>query len=305
MSLWVWLSLLLIIGGIITILVGVFLAEDTALTAGWGIAVSVLAIVVFFLAGFKEVPAKNVGVVASFGHVDGFMDPGIHHTWPWKTVNLLPETIQTTTFEGGFNRDGICQGGLDVRIGGQQQGCLDATIQWQVRDSAADELFLNYNTGGKVLADISNAVVVREFKVAVNQVMGDYNPIADVSLNSGAGNSQFSTFGPLVTALMRKDIGAEIIVHPVLIPFLHYLPDTQKRLDGIQQQYGYTAIAKQAIITNQAQAVANAAIAASVANPNVLVQECLNITEAGVNRGYQFDTGWNCFGAGTLALTGK
>jgi regulator of protease activity HflC (stomatin/prohibitin superfamily) len=304
MSIWVWLTIILIVGGIILIAAGALTDEDGSVAIGSGVLAIILALVIFFGAGFKEVPVKTVGVVTAFGHIDGFMGPGIHHTWPWKTVNLLPETIQTTTFEGGFTKAGSCLG-LDVRIGGQQQGCLDATIQWQVRDSAADTLFNNYNTGGSVLADISNAVVVREFKVAVNDVLGDYNPIQDVSLNSAAGNSQFSTFGPKIEALMKRDIGSEITVRTVLVPFLHYDNATQARLNAIQQQYGNTAIAQQEIKTNQAQSQANAAIARSVASPNVLFQECLNITELAVKSGVTMDTGWNCFGGSALALSGK
>lgn len=303
MSIWVWLTIILVVGGIIALAAGALSSDGGGALLGGAIAI-VLGLVVFFGAGFKEVPVKTVGVVTAFGHIDGFMGPGIHHTWPWKTVNLLPETIQTTTFEGGFTKSGACLG-LDVRIGGQQQGCLDATIQWQVRDSAADTLFNDYNTGGNVLADISNAVVVREFKVAVNSVLGDYNPIQDVSLNSAAGNSQFSTFGPKIEALMKRDIGGEITVRTVLVPFLHYDNATQNRLNAIQQQYGNTAIAQQEIKTNQAQALANAAIARSVASPNVLFQECLNITELAVKTGVTMDTGWNCFGGSALALSGK
>jgi regulator of protease activity HflC (stomatin/prohibitin superfamily) len=315
MSIWLILSLLLLIGGIVTVVACMFAANGGGAAAGAGCIL--LAFVVFFLAGFKEVPAKNVGVMVNTGKVEGFLTPGLHHTWPWKRVVLIPETIQTSTFEGGWDKNGNCQG-LDVRIGGQQQGCLDATIQWQVRDAAASNLFNNYNTGsqppvngcdhlsgGAILIDICNAVVVREFKVAVNQVLGDYNPIQDVALNSGAGNSQFSTFGPKVTAVMQKDIGVQITVRPVLLPFLYYDAATQARLNSIQQQYGDTAIAQQAIKTNQAQAAANAAIARSVLSPGVLTQECYDITKLAVKEHVPMDTGWNCVGSGALALSGK
>lgn len=288
---------------LVAIGLGIAAAADSDYAKGYtgaAVGVLVLSFLVFFGGGFKEVPVKTVGVVTAFGHIDGFYGPGMHHTWPWKTVNYLPETIQTTTFEGGFDSSGVCQG-LDVRIGGQQQGCLDATIQWQVRDSAADTLFNNYNTGGDVLGDIQNAVVIREFKVAVNQVLGDYNPIQDVSLNSGAGNSQFSTFGPKIEQLMKKDIGAEIVVRTVLVPFLHYDAATQARLNSIQQQYGDTAIAEQQIKTNEAQSLANAAISKSVANnPDVLVQECLSIVQLAVKDNYTLPAGFNCIGSNSV-----
>jgi regulator of protease activity HflC (stomatin/prohibitin superfamily) len=300
---WFIASMLLLLAGIgLAVGGGMFADKDYKGGFVFGGAVAVvLAIIVFLIGGFKEVPVKSVGVVTSFGQVEGFTGPGPHLMWPWKNVSVLPETIQTTTFEGDGN-NGTC---LDVRIGGQQQACLDVTIQWQIKDSAADSLFRNYDTSGSsVLDDITNAVVVRELKVAVNEVMGDYNPIEDVSVNGTAGNSQFSTFGPLVLAAMQRDIGSQIDIHSVLIPFLHYDSATQDRLDAIQQQFGATAIAQQEIKTNQALALANAAIAKTSLTSGVLEAECLGIVQDAEKTGYQLPVGFNCLGSSpSLALS--
>jgi regulator of protease activity HflC (stomatin/prohibitin superfamily) len=312
MSIWMWLVILLVIGGVIAVAWGA-MTRDGANAVGGGVLAIVLAALLFFLAGFKEVPVKTVGVMASFGHVEGYMGPGIHHTWPWKTVNLLPQTVQTVTWSGGFTKGGVCMA-LGVRIGGQQEGCLDATIQYEVRDQAAGTLFADYNTAnsvvaspacpkaGAVLNDICNAVVVREFEVAVNDVLGDYQPIQDVALTTGTGNSQFSTFAPQILALMRRDIGSQITVRTVLMPFLHYDRTTQDRLDAIQQQYAATAIADQQLATNRALAKANGAIGA--VTPAELIQECLGIVQDAEKTGYQLPAGFgNCISGSSAAIT--
>jgi hypothetical protein len=138
------------------------------------------------------------------------------------------------------------------------------------------------------MADIRNAVVVRSLKSAANAVMGDYNPIQDVSLNSTAGNSQFTKFAGLIKAAMIHDIGGRIHVLSVLLPLAHYDNSTQARLNAIQQQYAETAIAKQQLKTNQAQAAANNALRNSVGNdPNVLIANCEQIVKEAIKANYQ------------------
>jgi hypothetical protein len=217
---------------------------------------------------------------------------------------ILPRAIQTTTWTGSWDRNGNCTA-LDVRIGGQQNGCLDATIQWQVKDKAAPALFNNYDTSGSnVLQTITNAVVIREFESVVNQALGDYNPIADVAQNAQSGNSQFSTFGPLVLRTMRKDIGSQINVIRVIMPIMHYDGSTQGRLNTIQATYAEAAIATEQIAVNDAQAKANAAIQNNV-SANVLVQECLALVQSAAKTNYQLPAGFNCFGGANLALAVK
>ena len=186
-----------------------------------------------------------------------------------------------------------------MRIGGQQTARLDVTIQWQVLKPAADNLFLDYGAQGQdIMGDIQNAVVVRSLKLAVNQVMGDYNPIQDVAVNSAVGNSQFSTFGPKVKAAMVHDIGGRVKVLSLQMPLAHYDLSTQNRLNTIQAQYAETAIARQQYQTNLAQAKANKALAASVSNdPGVLVAQCLNIVQQAIKSGYQgLPAGFSCIG---------
>jgi hypothetical protein len=144
--------------GIIVALIGlgfVFIAPATTREANQvkatriiGAVLVVIAFLFYAAGGIKSVPVKSIGVATSFGAVDGApLTSGPHETWaPWKSVNVVDETIQTTTFEGCQGQ--FCEKGdevgqtvppagdsgsstapcLEVRIGGQQEGCLDVTI---------------------------------------------------------------------------------------------------------------------------------------------------------------------------------
>lgn len=272
------LAILLALGALGTAVGALFAPSDLKVgTAGAAALLAVVAVVVFVLSGMREVPTNSIGVPTAFGHVETSMNPGIHWKAPWTKVNILDKTIQTTTFEGNN-----C---LSVRIGGQQTACLDATIQWNMTDQGAPSLFKNYNNGGNIMTNITDAVVVREFKTVVNDVLGDYNPIQDVAANSGAGNSQFSGFGKVVESRMQSDLAGLINVRNVYMPLLRYDASTQARLNLIQAQYAQTAIAGQLKLTNEAQAKANAAI--GLPTVGQLQYLCYQIVQEAEKTGFQ------------------
>lgn len=292
---WFVLAVILMLAAIAAAVIGTFADKDyrAGLYAGCAVAV-VAAFGLFALGGLKSVPVKNIGVPQAFGAVTGAVyEPGIHETWtPWLHLTDINETIQTTTFEGAS--------ALPVRIGGQQQAQADVTIQWQIRPQAADGLFSDYANQGDLMTEVTNAVVVRELKQVVNQVLGDYNPITDVQsvTNTNSATSQFSGFGPQILAAMRADIGSRINVLTVLLPQLHYDQTVEDKLNAIQQSYANYAIAQENVKVNQEQAAAYQKL--GTPSLNALISECLTST-------IQRATGFQCFpGAGSgLALTGK
>jgi len=265
----------------IGLIVTAFLASSNNGTfGGVGAGLIVLALILEVTLGLKSVPVKNVGVPLAFGSVQGgYMHSGIHETWePWLGVTDVNETVQTTTFEDQGNDNpssGQCDGGLAVRIGGQQIACADVTIQWQVLPSAAGQLFQDYANQGDLMADITNAVVVRELKLVVNQKVGDYNPITDVSQIAGSNSatSQFTSFGPEILAQMRNDIGSEIYVKSVLFPLMRYDSQTQAKLDSIQQEYADYQVAVEQVKVNQEQSLAYKQLGAP--SDQELVSQCL------------------------------
>lgn len=288
-----WLCML---GGVATAVLG----SDEAKAAG--VLVAVLGLLLgsgsLALGGLKSVPVKNIGVPQAFGAVTGKVyGPGIHETWtPWLHLTDINETIQTTTFEG--------DGALPVRIGGQQQARADVTIQWQIRPQAADALFSDYANQGDLMTEVTNAVVVRELKQVVNQVLGDYNPITDVQsvTNTNSSTSQFSGFGPQILAAMRADIGGRINVLTVLLPQLHYDQTVEDKLNAIQQSYANFAIAQENVKVNQE----NAQAFTKLGTPNVsqLIAQCLTDVKSD---GGNLPAGFSCFPGSNsgLALPSK
>jgi regulator of protease activity HflC (stomatin/prohibitin superfamily) len=292
---WFVFGALIGIIGVILLIASIFVGKqgygrdgtsDRPLVIIGGIACLFIFVLFWCIGGVKSVPTKSIGIPISFGKISGQpYGPGAHFTWqPWLHLADVSERVQTTTFEVN-SKD---QGGLQVRIGGQQTARLDVTIQWQIWPSAADGLFLDYGTNANIMGDVQDAVVVRQLKVAANDVMGDYNPIQDVSANATSGNSQFTQFGPQIKTAMTHDIGRRVHVITVLIPLAHYDSTTQARLNSIQTQYADTAIATQQYKTNLALARANNALAASVSHdPNVLVAQCLVTAGNAIKQGYQ------------------
>jgi SPFH domain / Band 7 family len=281
-----------------------------------GVLVGFVAVLCLFGSMFRSVPARNIGVPSAFGSVGTTYGPGVHFpVAPWTSMNIIPETIQTTVFKQTPTGDeNDC---ITVRIGGQQQACLDATIQWRIEDTGAPALYKDYNgtsatvdvadTSG-LLGTVASNVVVRELEQVVNNTLGDYNPIEDVSSSITGSASQFSLFDPQILRQMQADLKGRVQVLTLFTPFLHYDPTTQARINSVATQYADTAIAKEELATNQAQSAANHAIASSVSNdPSVLTYQCLTLTETALKDGDSLPIGWNCFGGdtGIAASVGK
>lgn len=260
----------------------------------------------FVLGGLKSVPVKNIGVPVSFGHVGAVSyQPGLHETWtPWLHLVDINETVQTTSWEDSGNDNGSsCNGGLPVRIGGQQTACADLTVQWQIEPQASGSLFSDYAVTGSFMPEVTNAVVVRELKQVTNQVLGDYNPITDVQqvTNSNSSTSQFTTFSSTIKNAMSKDLQGRIKIIAVLLPQLHYSSSIETKLSAIQQAYANYAVASENVKVNQQ----NADALRKLGTPSLsqLAAECLTDLKDGMNA----PTGFQCLpgSASSLALSGK
>jgi hypothetical protein len=198
--------------------------------------------------------------------------------------------VQTTTFKDSGNDHGsACNGGLPVRIGGQQTACADITIQWQVLPQAAGSLFSDYANKGDLMDTIQGAVVLRSFEQVVNSTLSDYNPITDVQSATGsvtgstAQPSQFTRFSPQILTAMQSDIGTRVRVISVIMPQLHYSTTIEDKLAAIQQAYADFAVAQENVKVNEQKALALSRL--GTPNLNQLVAQCL--TEAQTNQNLQ------------------
>ncbi len=258
----------------------VFARESS--TKGIGAVVAALVglsvFLIFLFGGEQSVPVKSIGIPQAFGTISGgVMSPGLHWTFqPWMSVTNVDETVQTTTFEGN--------NALAVRIGGQQSAVADATIQWQINPDAASSLYQDYANQGDLMTTITDAVVVREFKQVVNEVLGDYNPITDVQNVSGVNSatSQFTSFGPTILADMQKDLAGRITVKSVFLPKITYDQAVESALQSIQTANANFAIATENVKTagqqaNQYQKLGNPTLSQLVAQCLVEAQKNPNL----------------------------
>lgn len=272
---------------------------DSEFVAG-GIATAFIAGLLAFAcllgSSAREVPARSIGVPVTVGHVGQAMSPGIHF-WqaPWEKVNILNERIQTTYYDG--------KNCLQVRIGGQQLACWQGSVQWRVLDNAASGLFNSYGNTGNIMTEIRDAVVTRNLQAGLTRTFQDYNPIVDVSHSFTAGNSQFSTFQPKLLAYLHHAIGHRIDLTNLIMKNMIYNNVTQNVLEGIQQQQGKTAQAKESILTNQAQNTANQKLTQQSLTPGVLIFQCEQLVREAMQTNYPLPVGFNCTGSSNLALS--
>jgi hypothetical protein len=293
---WFILAIIVWLAAVLVAAYAVLFARDRWRVPAVGAAgAALLGFGLFALGGLKSVPVKTIGVPQAFGAITGgVFSPGLHETWtPWLSLTDIDETVQTTTFEGSN-----C---LTVRIGGQQSACADVTIQWQIKPDSAESLFEDYANQGNLMTTVTDAVVVREFKAVVNEVLGDYNPITDVENVSGSATatSQFTQFGPTILGDMRRGIGSRIAVDSVFLPKITYDQAVENALQSIQTANANYAVATENVKVNQEQAAALQKL--GTPSLNQLVAQCLADLKDGMNA----PTGFECIpgSANSLALS--
>lgn len=284
--------------------VGLLFASDSDAKAA-GIVVTCLAgvacVLTLIASSYAEVGTKTIGIETSFGKPVGHLSTGLHWIRPWGSVTDMDEAVQVDNYTGQY-----C---IDVRIADQQTACLVAKVRWQIKTSAADELFGNYKNS---TSGVQDGLLEPELSNVANTVFDSYDPIA--LLNSGIpsgskGNPTVPQMGVLVKAALVKDIGKQINIVSLSTPTIQYDTTVQSRINSVLTQKANTQIAQQQIQTNTAQAKANQALEKSLSNdPNVLVSKCLDLQGEMVAKGMQPVT--SCFassggGGSTVVVPGK
>ncbi len=262
-----------------------------------GVACIVLGIIGIGATCLVTVSTKNVGIETTFGKPSGELSNGLHPKCPREKVTEMDAAIQTDTYF-----DDHC---FKVRIAAQQIACVNVNFQWRINPAAAQELYRDYRT----FDHVRDALVTRRLTKVVNAQLAEYNP-----LNSVAGadlppgerrNPPLPVIGSAVNAEMKAEIGGpngSIEVLSTIIPIMTFDPETQARINQLQQQVALTRVAKQSERTARAQAKANKALAASVSNaPNVLVSHCISILETMVKNAQAVPAGFSCWPGGGVA----
>lgn len=245
-----------------------------------------------FLFSFTIVSPKNEGIVTGLGAVTGHLSNGPHLVWPWSSVTEMDAAVQTDSYTGKKDDNGPP---ISIRIGNQQTAEVSVSIRWRIEPNMADSLFQNYRT----FDHVRDSLVTRELTAALNQQFRNYNPLNSVATATSTHkpNPPLNVVANRVSTQMRREIGGEgIHVLGTIIPFVTFDPQTQNRINQLQQQFALTRIAEQEQITNHAQAKANQQLAASVnTSPNVLVAQCFQILGEMVKQGQTVPPAFSCW----------
>lgn len=237
--------------------------------------VGVLGILVLLFSMATTVGPSDIGVETAFGKTVGDLTPGFHLIPPQNSVAIWSGSVQTITYGRDTNqaKSDHC---LLVRIGGQQSACLALTFQYQIRPNAADSLFRLYRSQG----NMNDKLVLRSLDQAANEQLANFSPVEAASACGTATvcpGESLVPFAHKITAQMRSDIGGNIVVRSLFIPYVAYDPTLTARLNSIQNQRADTIIANLQVLTNQKLAAANRALATSVSkDPNVIIANCVN-----------------------------
>lgn len=263
---------------------------------GGATAVAALGWLLVFLSCVAVVGTKNVGVLTTFGHPDGYLSNGFHLTAPWQSVTELDDAVQTDTYASDGGAAGHQQGGavgtcIAVRIARQGTACVNVSARWQIKPSGVDYLFRNFHDNNS----IQDNLVLRDLQTAMNQAFSSYDPLG-IDTEGLSTNKPLGDMATAVRDQLRSEIGQWIDISSISIPLLNFDPATQDKINQLQQQVAATRVAAQAVLTAKSQAEANQVLAASVGHdPNVLTDKCLNILKEAVDKGQALPAGFSCF----------
>lgn len=246
-----------------------------------GVALAI-ALVVLVLGCFTVVGTRKVGIETVFGKPSGeTLSNGLHWKKPWATVDEMDAAVQIDKYEGDHR--------IKVRLGNSSTADADVSVRWQIKQDAADELYVQYRSFDNVRTNL----ITRNLQVSLNDVFSKLDPLA----TKWANGLPLEAFAKDASEKLRTLVGDQVDILDVAVPTIDYDDGTEARINELNAERANTAKAEQAKQTAQAQADANRILASSVSNdPNVIVQNC--ITKA-LDKGM---SPWGCWpGTGALA----
>lgn len=304
---WFIVGLLLLLIGTIVLLVG--LLKKTWLDDGSkylavvaGFLIGLLGFSVVVADSFTVIPARNVGVVNTFGNAEGTLSNGFHWVKPWSSIETVDATVQNINGNSG---SGNC---ITVRLANQTTACVDFTVQWNIDQHAdANNLWKSYRgTNDDVVGNIRNNVVLRELQRSFNVVFEIYNPLS--VLTGAEKNLSTDDLAGRALTEVKGHVDAGIVVDTIRISIVHFDEVTQNKLNGYAQALADTQIATQQKLTAEQQKAANDILAnASSNDAGVKYQNCINLVKDLAAKGQlqNLPATFNCSDGSTPVIVGK
>lgn len=237
---------------------------DKSIARTIGAVVSLIGLTIVTLAMTVVVPARTVGVVTAFGKPTGTLSNGLHVIKPWEKVEKMDASLQTNRYTGDSD--------IGVRLANQSEARADASIQWQLREEDAEQMYLDYREFERIQHDL----VDREFRASVNAVLARYNPLdADAIAEGGI---DLNAYAEDIKVDMQKRMGDAVEVRSVALPIINYDEETQRKIDQLQSEVANTRAAEQSKNTAREIAEANEILRQSLSD-EVLSQRCIEAAE--------------------------
>ena len=235
-----------------------------ASTVGGGVIVAI-AVIILLTGLFAIVGTRQVGIVTTFGKPTGStLSNGLHVKAPWANVSEMDGAIQIDQHKGDSR--------VQVRLGNSSTALADVSVRWEIKQDAADDLFVQYKTFDNVRTNL----VTRNLQVALNEVFASYDPLAPQNLDT----SPLPELSKKALEILQAKVGEQINVLDVQVPTIDFDDGTEGKINQLNQERAATSVALQAQKTAEAQARANQILSQSVSNdPNVLVSKCLDIAK--------------------------
>jgi regulator of protease activity HflC (stomatin/prohibitin superfamily) len=267
-----------------------------------GIFLLILGAFTVVMDSFTVVPARNVGVVNTFGKAEAALDNGFHWVKPWSSIETVDATVQN------INRDADTKNCVTVRLANQTTACVDVTVQWNIDQNAnANELWQRYRgSNDDVVGNVSRNVVERELQRALNRTYESYNPLA--ILQSGQAPTKTDDLAAAALKDMRIHVDKGIVVDTLLIAVTHFDDTTQGKLNAFAQALADTQVATQTKLTNEQIKAANDLLASASSNdPGVKYQNCLTLIKDLASKGQlqNLPPTFNCGDSSTPVIVGQ
>jgi len=263
----------------------------------------VLGLFIVVWDSFTIVPARNVGVVNTFGKAEGALENGFHWVKPWSSIETIDATVQNV------NLSSDAKNCITVRLANQTTACVDVTVQWNIDQHAnANELWQRYRgNNDDVVGNVGRNVVERELRRSLNVVFESYNPLA-VLANADKPNVSTDDLANKALGEMKAHVDAGIVIDTLRISVVHFDDTTQQKLNGYAQALADTQIATQQKKTAEQQKAANDLLAAASSNdPGVKYQNCLNLLKDLAAKGQlqNLPPTFNCGESATPVIVGQ
>lgn len=272
-----WQILFFVIGLIVAGVAGLFWLlsrHDAGGSRARAVTIGALAVAVlsFLLGCFTIVGTRQIAIVTTFGRPTGVsLNNGFHAKFPWQMTHQMDGAVQIDKYVKVGSHDER----IMVRLGNQSTAWADVSIRWQLRQSAAPELFQQYKTFDNVRVNL----IERNLSVALNEVFAAFNPLDPQNLDV----SPLPGLARRAADIMRKDVSGQVDIFDVNVPTIQYDQGTEDKINQLNQQRAQTSIALESQRTAEAQAKANEILSRSISNdPNVVVQNCIT---AAINKG--------------------